>query len=205
MACCGDVPTLETLAAVELLRKHVPELKIRVVNVVDLMKLQPPSEHPHGLSRQRLRHALHHGQADHLRLPRLSVADPPPDLSPHEPRQPARPRLQGRGHDHDAVRHGRAQRPRPILTWSNDVIDRVPQSGDAGGLCQAGDPRQADRAQAVHRQVRRRHAGDPRLAMGPGGAPASRTADTAGDNWAARRPLPQGPAAGTATSSHLKR
>ena len=50
MACCGDVPTLETLAAVDLLRKHVPELKVRVVNVVDLMKLQPPSEHPHGLS-----------------------------------------------------------------------------------------------------------------------------------------------------------
>jgi xylulose-5-phosphate/fructose-6-phosphate phosphoketolase len=50
MACCGDVPTLETLAAVELLRQHVPELKIRVVNVVNLMKLQPQSEHPHGLS-----------------------------------------------------------------------------------------------------------------------------------------------------------
>jgi hypothetical protein len=50
MACCGDVPTLETLAAVELLRKHLPELKVRVVNVVNLMKLQPPSEHPHGLS-----------------------------------------------------------------------------------------------------------------------------------------------------------
>ena len=49
MACCGDVPTLETLAAVELLRQHAPELKIRVVNVVDLMTLQPPSEHPHGL------------------------------------------------------------------------------------------------------------------------------------------------------------
>ncbi|MBS0203300.1 MAG: phosphoketolase family protein [Planctomycetes bacterium] len=52
MACCGDVPTLETLAAVELLRRHVPDLKIRVVNVVDLMKLQPPKEHPHGLSDQ---------------------------------------------------------------------------------------------------------------------------------------------------------
>ncbi len=50
MACCGDVPTLETLAAVDLLRRHVPELKIRVVNVVDLMRLQPASEHPHGLS-----------------------------------------------------------------------------------------------------------------------------------------------------------
>jgi xylulose-5-phosphate/fructose-6-phosphate phosphoketolase len=50
MACCGDVPTLETLAAVDLLRKHLPDLKIRVVNVVDLMTLQPSSEHPHGLS-----------------------------------------------------------------------------------------------------------------------------------------------------------
>jgi xylulose-5-phosphate/fructose-6-phosphate phosphoketolase len=50
MACCGDVPTLETLAAVSLLRDHLPELKIRVVNVVDLMRLQPQSEHPHGLS-----------------------------------------------------------------------------------------------------------------------------------------------------------
>ncbi|OGT57230.1 MAG: phosphoketolase [Gammaproteobacteria bacterium RIFCSPHIGHO2_12_FULL_63_22] len=49
MACCGDVPTLETLAAVDLLREHLPELKIRVINVVDLMTLQPSSEHPHGL------------------------------------------------------------------------------------------------------------------------------------------------------------
>jgi xylulose-5-phosphate/fructose-6-phosphate phosphoketolase len=49
MACCGDVPTMETLAAVNLLRKHLPELKVRVVNVVNLMKLQPPGEHPHGL------------------------------------------------------------------------------------------------------------------------------------------------------------
>jgi xylulose-5-phosphate/fructose-6-phosphate phosphoketolase len=50
MACCGDVPTLETLAAVELLREHFPKLKVRVINVVDLMKLQPQSEHPNGLS-----------------------------------------------------------------------------------------------------------------------------------------------------------
>ena len=50
MACCGDVPTLETLAAVDILRKHVPDLKIRVINVVDLMTLQPKEEHPHGLT-----------------------------------------------------------------------------------------------------------------------------------------------------------
>jgi xylulose-5-phosphate/fructose-6-phosphate phosphoketolase len=50
MACCGDVPTLETLAAVTLLRKSVPDIRIRVVNVVDLMALQPANEHPHGLA-----------------------------------------------------------------------------------------------------------------------------------------------------------
>ncbi len=49
LACAGDVPTLETLAAADLLRRHLPSLKVRVVNVVDLMRLQPASEHPHGL------------------------------------------------------------------------------------------------------------------------------------------------------------
>src|SRR5262249_9616867 len=49
MACAGDIPTLETLAAVDLLRRHFPDIRIRVVNVVDLMTLQPTSEHPHGL------------------------------------------------------------------------------------------------------------------------------------------------------------
>jgi xylulose-5-phosphate/fructose-6-phosphate phosphoketolase len=50
LACCGDTPTLEILAATSILREHLPELKIRVINVVDLMKLQSSSEHPHGLS-----------------------------------------------------------------------------------------------------------------------------------------------------------
>ena len=50
MACAGDVPTLETLAAVDLLRQHFPDIKVRVVNVVDLMTIQPSTEHPHGLS-----------------------------------------------------------------------------------------------------------------------------------------------------------
>ena len=50
MACAGDVPTLETLAAVDLLHRYVPELRIRVINVVDLMTLQPREEHPHGLT-----------------------------------------------------------------------------------------------------------------------------------------------------------
>jgi xylulose-5-phosphate/fructose-6-phosphate phosphoketolase len=50
MACCGDVPTLETLAAVELIRRQIPKLRVRVINIVNLMKLQPSSEHPQGLS-----------------------------------------------------------------------------------------------------------------------------------------------------------
>jgi len=50
LACCGDVPTLETFAAAELLRRHLPQIKVRVINIVDLMKLQQPREHPHGLS-----------------------------------------------------------------------------------------------------------------------------------------------------------
>jgi xylulose-5-phosphate/fructose-6-phosphate phosphoketolase len=50
LACAGDVPTLETLAATDLLRRHLPDLRVRVVNVVDLMRLQPEAEHPHGLS-----------------------------------------------------------------------------------------------------------------------------------------------------------
>jgi xylulose-5-phosphate/fructose-6-phosphate phosphoketolase len=50
LGCAGDVPTLETLAAADLVRRHVPELRLRVINVVDLMRLQPESEHPHGLS-----------------------------------------------------------------------------------------------------------------------------------------------------------
>ncbi|MBJ7601562.1 phosphoketolase family protein [Candidatus Nephthysia bennettiae] len=49
LACCGDIPTLETLAATAILREHLPELRVRVVNVVDLMRLQPDTEHPHGL------------------------------------------------------------------------------------------------------------------------------------------------------------
>ena len=60
LACCGDVPTLETLAATALLRERLPELKVRVVNVVDLMRLQPDTEHPHGLPDSEFDAHLHH-------------------------------------------------------------------------------------------------------------------------------------------------
>ena len=114
MACCGDVPTLETLAAVDLLRQHLPELKVRVVNVVNLMTLQPPQRTSAWHAGRGFRPAVHARQAGHLCLPRLSMADPPADLSPHQPRQHPRARLQGRGHDQHAVRHGGDERPRSL-------------------------------------------------------------------------------------------
>ena len=88
--------------------------RIRVVNVVDLMTLQPQQRASARPDRPRLRRAVHHGQAGDLRLSRLSVADPPADLPAHQPRQPPCARLQGGGHDDDAVRHGGAERSRPV-------------------------------------------------------------------------------------------
>ena len=73
MACCGDVPTLETLAAVELMRRHLPELKIRVINVVDLMQPAVGGRTPARAVRPGVRRPVHEGQADHLRLSRVSV------------------------------------------------------------------------------------------------------------------------------------
>ena len=82
MACAGDVPTMETLAAVSILRKHLPELRIRVVNVVDLMTLQPAGGAPARPEVARVRHFVHDGQAGSVRLPRLSLAHPPAHLPP---------------------------------------------------------------------------------------------------------------------------
>ena len=108
---CHDVPALETLAAVDLLRKHLPDLKVRVINVVDLMRLEPETEHPHGLN-----------DAD---FDALSATDKPLNfaitgtrgsftacLPPDQPSQLPRARLQGRGYDHNSVRHGHAR-----TTW----------------------------------------------------------------------------------------
>ena len=83
MACCGDVPTLETLAAVSIMREHLPDLKIRVVNVVDLMRLQPEREHPHGLSDLDFDQLFTRNKASHLCLPCLPVADSPAHLPAH--------------------------------------------------------------------------------------------------------------------------
>ena len=114
MACAGDVPTLETLAAVDLLRQRIPDLKIRVVNVVDLMTLQPREEHPHGLSDRDFDAPVHTRQAGDLRLSRLSLSDSPPDLPAHQSCQHSCARFQGGRHHDDAIRHGGSQRARPL-------------------------------------------------------------------------------------------
>jgi xylulose-5-phosphate/fructose-6-phosphate phosphoketolase len=131
MACCGDVPTLETLAAVSILREHLPELKIRVVNVVDLMKLQPQTEHPHGLS--------------DLDFDQLFTSDRPVIFAFH-----GYPwlihRLTYRRTNHDNI-HVRGYKEEGTITTPFDMavlndldrfhlvmdtIDRLPQAGDKG-------------------------------------------------------------------------
>ena len=105
LACAGDVPTVETVAAAELLKEGAPGLKIRVVNVVDLMRLQDASEHPHGLTARDF-DGIFTADKPYLRLPRLSRADPPAHL-------PARPT--GRACMFAATR--RKAPPRRPSTW----------------------------------------------------------------------------------------
>jgi xylulose-5-phosphate/fructose-6-phosphate phosphoketolase len=131
MACCGDVPTLETLAAVSILREHLPELKIRVVNVVDLMKLQPPSEHPHGLS--------------DMDFDELFTKDKPVIFAYHAyPWLIHRLTYRRTNHDNFHVRgykeEGTITTPFDMTVLNDldrfhlvmDTIDRLPQTGDRG-------------------------------------------------------------------------
>jgi xylulose-5-phosphate/fructose-6-phosphate phosphoketolase len=131
MACCGDVPTLETLAAVSILRAELPELRVRVVNVVDLMRLQPKSEHPHGL--------------DDRGFDDLFTKDKPVIFAFH-----AYPwlihRLTYRRTNHDNI-HVRGYKEEGTITTPfdmtvlndldrfhlvMDVVDRLPQTGEKG-------------------------------------------------------------------------
>ena len=130
LACCGDTPTLEVLAAVSILREHLPELKIRVVNVVDLMRLQSASEHPHGLSDHDYdalfttdKHIIFAFHGYPSLIHRLTYR--------RTNRQPARPRLQRRRHHHHPFRHAGPEQTRP-LPPRRDVIDRLPQLGATG-------------------------------------------------------------------------
>jgi xylulose-5-phosphate/fructose-6-phosphate phosphoketolase len=131
MGCCGDVPTLETLAAVSIMRERLPGLKIRVVNVVDLMKLQPRSEHPHGLS-----------DAD---FDALFTRDKPVIFAYHGyPLMIHRLTYRRTNHDNFHVRgykeEGTITTPFDMTVLNDldrfhlvmDTIDRLPQTGSAG-------------------------------------------------------------------------
>ncbi len=112
--------------------------------------------------RQGVRLALHDGTADRFRLPRLSLAHPPAHLQADEPRQPARARVQGRGDDDDAFRHGHAQRPRPLP--SRPGRDRpAPAARGQGRPPPAGDGRQPPDGARLRARARRGSPRDPRL------------------------------------------
>ncbi|HTF16281.1 MAG TPA: phosphoketolase family protein [Burkholderiales bacterium] len=155
MACCGDVPTLETLAAVSILRRHLPDLKIRVVNVVNLMKLQPQIEHPHGLSDRE--------------FDALFTMDKPVIFAFH-----AYPwlihRLTYRRTNHDNI-HVRGYKEEGTITTAFDMtvlndldrfhlvmdaIDRLPQTGDKGAHLK----RQLQDKLIEHRQYIDKHGED---------------------------------------------
>ena len=164
MACCGDIPTLETLAAVDLLRTYFPELRDSRRQRGRSHAPAAPEGAPARAFRRRLRQPLHGRQADHLRLPRLPLAHPPAHVPSHGSQQPPRARVQGGGDHDDAVRHGRPQRPRSLPPRRRR--DRpAPPARRQRRLREAGDPREARRAHGVHLEGRRRHAFDPRLAV----------------------------------------
>ncbi len=134
LACCGDIPTLETLAAAATppraaARREGSGRQRRRPDAAPAGERAPARPAGPGV-----RLDLHGRQAGRLRVPRLPVADPPARVPADEPRELPRARLQGGGHDDDAVRHGHAQRPRPVPPRDRR---RRPGAGPRGAVCGA--------------------------------------------------------------------
>jgi xylulose-5-phosphate/fructose-6-phosphate phosphoketolase len=180
MACCGDVPTIETLAAVDLLRRQVPELKVRVVNVVNLMKLQPAEEHPHGLPHQEF-DAIFTRQKPII----FAFHGYPWLIHRLTYRRTNHENLHVRGYKEE----GTTTTPFGMAVLNqidrfslvSDVIDRVPKLGARAAYAQ-----QAIREKLIdHKNDIAKHGDDmPEVRdwKWPGGATAGRAIDTAADN-----------------------
>ncbi|MCO5973478.1 phosphoketolase family protein [Actinoallomurus soli] len=151
LACAGDIPTLETLAAADLLRQHFPELRVRVVNVVDLMRLEPDTEHPHGMS--------------DAEYDSLFTTDKPVIFAFHGyPYLIHRLTYRRHGHDHLHVRgykeEGTTTTPFDMVMMNDldrfhlvmDVIDRLPQLGGRAAYVRQQMVDQRLRARAYTRE-----------------------------------------------------
>ena len=164
MACCGDTPTLETLAAVTILRRYLPELKIRVINVVDLMKLQPHTEHPHGLTDEDY-DALFTTEA-----PIIFAFHGYPTLVHELTYRRHNKKLHVRGYKEEGtittpLRHAGAQRYRPVPPGHGHGEAPAP-AGQQRLLPDPGDEGQAGGAPAVYQHLRPGPARGPGLALG---------------------------------------
>ena len=166
LACAGDILTMETVAAAWLLRERAPELRVRVVNVVDLMALFRPTDHPHGMDEADVRGALHPRPARGVRLPRLPGRRPPTHPRTPEPAPLPRAWLSAR----------RAPPPPPSTWWCS--------TGSAGTTCASRRcvvrsrsrqrralvermQRHARKAPGLRGRAPRGHAGGARLALEP--------------------------------------
>jgi hypothetical protein len=167
LACIGDVPTQETIAAAALLREHVPELRFRVINVVDLMAIAPATVHPHAMSRERFE-TLFGESTDVICAFHGYACSASAAARPSERRSLPRPRLQRAGHDDDAVRHGRPQRDEPLPPRAQRAAPRAPaRTGSAGARAAVrSDARAPPR---LHPRTPRGHARGARLDLAASG------------------------------------